>query len=160
MLKRDGGKCAACGLEAEKIKLASRGSNCPHGFEFEDPNYAGDYLRAERVAYAVGIKIKNGSHRFAGNEPLQRIIDQTIWAEQEIRSQWMEWGLDCADELPFEKRESSWWEADHIIPVAEGGGGCGPEGYRTLCLRCHRAETKKLAGRLAEARRSKQNPAA
>lgn len=46
-----------------------------------------------------------------------------------------------------------WWEADHIRPVAEGGGGCDHTGYRTLCCPCHRAETKKLAGRLAAKRR-------
>ena len=47
------------------------------------------------------------------------------------------------------------WEADHIIPVSEGGGCCGLENYRTLCLRCHKQETKTLAGRRA---RQKQKP--
>lgn len=46
------------------------------------------------------------------------------------------------------------WEADHILPVIEGGGGCGPEGYRTLCLACHKIETAKLAARRAAARRA------
>lgn len=47
-------------------------------------------------------------------------------------------------------------EADHIIPVVEGGGLCGLDGYRSLCVRCHKVETKKLAQRLAQARRDKQ----
>ena len=29
------------------------------------------------------------------------------------------------------------WEADHIVPVADGGGECGLENYRLLCRRCH-----------------------
>lgn len=29
------------------------------------------------------------------------------------------------------------WEADHIIPVADGGGECGLENYRLLCRPCH-----------------------
>jgi 5-methylcytosine-specific restriction endonuclease McrA len=29
------------------------------------------------------------------------------------------------------------WEADHIIPVADGGGECGLENYRLLCRDCH-----------------------
>lgn len=29
------------------------------------------------------------------------------------------------------------WEADHIIPVADGGGECGLENYRLLCKPCH-----------------------
>lgn len=48
------------------------------------------------------------------------------------------------------------WEADHIVPVAEGGGGCGLDGYRTLCVACHRAETAALAKRLAAARRQEK----
>jgi 5-methylcytosine-specific restriction enzyme A len=42
-----------------------------------------------------------------------------------------------------------WWEADHIIPVVEGGGECGLEGYRTLCIPCHRKATKELRARMA-----------
>jgi len=45
------------------------------------------------------------------------------------------------------------WEADHIVPVIEGGGQCGLENYRTLCLSCHRKETAALAKRRAEQRR-------
>ena len=45
------------------------------------------------------------------------------------------------------------WEADHIVPVSEGGGACGLENFRTLCLPCHKAETKKLHSRLAKARK-------
>jgi 5-methylcytosine-specific restriction enzyme A len=41
------------------------------------------------------------------------------------------------------------WEADHIIPVVEGGGCCGLEGYQTLCLKCHKLDTAELAKRLA-----------
>jgi len=29
------------------------------------------------------------------------------------------------------------WEADHIVPVADGGGECGLENYRLLCRTCH-----------------------
>jgi len=48
------------------------------------------------------------------------------------------------------------WEADHIVPVVEGGGGCGLDGLRTLCLACHRRETAALAGRRAKQRRRQQ----
>jgi hypothetical protein len=33
------------------------------------------------------------------------------------------------------------WEADHIVPVADGGGECGLENYRLLCRPCHVAVT-------------------
>ncbi len=34
------------------------------------------------------------------------------------------------------------WDADHIIPVKEGGGMCGLENIRTLCIKCHKVVTK------------------
>jgi 5-methylcytosine-specific restriction protein A len=35
------------------------------------------------------------------------------------------------------------WEADHIVPVADGGGECGLENYRLLCRGCHVAVTSQ-----------------
>lgn len=43
---------------------------------------------------------------------------------------------------------SSLWDADHIVPVVEGGGECDLENLRTLCLICHRNETLALRRRL------------
>lgn len=48
----------------------------------------------------------------------------------------------------------SYWEADHIVPVAEGGGSCDLDGFRTLCLWCHRLETTALMRRLKTHRAS------
>jgi 5-methylcytosine-specific restriction endonuclease McrA len=50
------------------------------------------------------------------------------------------------------KRKSG-WDADHIVPVAEGGGECSLENYRTLCHPCHKIETAALAARLATKRK-------
>jgi hypothetical protein len=33
------------------------------------------------------------------------------------------------------------WDADHIIPVKDGGGLCGLENSRTLCIMCHKKIT-------------------
>jgi hypothetical protein len=35
------------------------------------------------------------------------------------------------------------WEAHHVKSVEEGGGACGVEGYKTLCLWCHKQESAK-----------------
>jgi 5-methylcytosine-specific restriction protein A len=46
----------------------------------------------------------------------------------------------------------SLWDADHILPVAEGGGECDLDNIRTLCLRCHRSVTKQLRERIRRAK--------
>lgn len=48
----------------------------------------------------------------------------------------------------------SWWQADHIVPVAEGGGDCGLDNLRTLCSWCHGRESGALRKRLNAARRA------
>src|SRR6185369_4856712 len=45
------------------------------------------------------------------------------------------------------RSRKSLWDADHIVPVIEGGGECDLENIRTLCLRCHRAATVQMRRR-------------
>lgn len=53
----------------------------------------------------------------------------------------------------------SFWEADHIVAVVEGGGACGLDNLRTLCLPCHKRESAALARKRALARRrAKRQP--
>jgi 5-methylcytosine-specific restriction endonuclease McrA len=49
------------------------------------------------------------------------------------------------------------WQADHIVPVVEGGGACGLENLRTLCTPCHKEETRTLRRRLARGRRGQSD---
>jgi 5-methylcytosine-specific restriction protein A len=51
-----------------------------------------------------------------------------------------EWGLAA-------RSRKSLWDADHIVPVIEGGGECDLTNLRTLCLKCHRASTTDLRKR-------------
>ncbi len=39
------------------------------------------------------------------------------------------------------------WDADHILPVVEGGGECDLANMRTLCLKCHHEVTAELQRR-------------
>ena len=55
------------------------------------------------------------------------------------------WGLKA-------KLRRSLWDADHIVPVVEGGGECDLLNIRTLCLRCHRAATAALRERIRRAK--------
>jgi len=53
---------------------------------------------------------------------------------------WSQWSLKPG-------QRSSLWDADHIVPVVEGGGECDLENIRTLCIRCHREVTAELRER-------------
>ncbi|MFL6351585.1 MAG: HNH endonuclease [Bryobacteraceae bacterium] len=83
-------------------------------------------------------------------------------------------GLNCIAELNWIKRlrgaarskaiaewglrgRKSIWDADHIIPVVEGGGECDLSNMRTLCLKCHHKYTAELRGRLHKAQQSDLN---
>ncbi len=59
----------------------------------------------------------------------------------------------------WDRPPSTAWEADHIIPVCEGGGECDLDNYRTLCVPCHKAETAKLAARRAQQRQQEREQA-
>ena len=62
------------------------------------------------------------------------------------------WGLFCLCDvyvmLCDATQEGHFWQADHVLPVIEGGGSAGLENFRTLCTPCHAQETAKLRIRL------------
>jgi len=61
--------------------------------------------------------------------------------------------LDYRSRRQFEKewgRRRLLWDADHIVPVVEGGGECDLANMRTLCLKCHQGVTRALRTRLRE----------
>ena len=47
----------------------------------------------------------------------------------------------------IKKHGGGLWDADHIIPVVKGGGLCGLDNLRTLCIKCHKNETKILTSK-------------
>lgn len=49
--------------------------------------------------------------------------------------------------IPIHRIGGSLWDADHIVPVVEGGGQCDLSNLRTLCIPCHHDETAALARR-------------
>jgi 5-methylcytosine-specific restriction enzyme A len=65
---------------------------------------------------------------------------------------WAEWGVRPGGRQTL-------WDADHIVPVVEGGGECDLSNLRTLCLKCHRTATTALreARRNATVRRSSEH---
>jgi 5-methylcytosine-specific restriction enzyme A len=60
----------------------------------------------------------------------------------------LHWGLRAGS-------RKSLWDADHIVPVVEGGGECDLQNIRTLCLKCHRVVTAELLKRRLNRDRTK-----
>lgn len=56
-------------------------------------------------------------------------------------------------ELRINERTKTLWDADHIVPVSEGGGACGLSNIATLCRWCHKNksgdDSRRRAGKPA-----------
>jgi len=50
---------------------------------------------------------------------------------------------DISEKRVIRKRRNGGglWDADHIIPVKDGGGCCGLDNLKTLCISCHKKKT-------------------
>lgn len=93
------------------------------------------HLRERVLARDRGVCEKCGVDTIAAMETLKR----SRGTRRAELLAW--WGLKR-----FSRK--SLWDADHRLPVAEGGGECDLDNMRTLCLRCHREATRELRLRL------------
>lgn len=142
LYERDKGVCAMCGVDSEAAKRRAERASAfwwsrHHGFH----GRIDSWNRRHRWSEFVPELLKSKSDRWECWSPRVRsAMDKRLDA---MRAEG--WSVH---------RRSSWWEADHIVPVVEGGGQCGIENYRTLCVRCHRKVTRELRARLAEKRKA------
>ena len=106
-------------------------------------------LRAP-VEAKVGCGVSAGAGAAAGSGRVRAVWDRyggrvcAVVAESGEGEDGVAGGL--GDAVGGGKR--SLWDADHVRPVAEGGGQCDLENLRTLCLCCHREVTADLRRRL------------
>lgn len=139
--KRDRGVCAKCRVDAERQEKRARVAVSSHGWQTKHGLEARVWSFRQRnpgVWYVPKFLV---SDRWGFWQPRVAEARRARLMAMEAEG----WNVH---------RRASWWEADHIVPVAEGGGQCGPENYRTLCYRCHAEETKKLRARLAAKRKA------
>lgn len=59
-----------------------------------------------------------------GEQSLKKFLKQYGYPDRRIK-------------LFLSRKGAALWDADHIIPVSWGGGGCGLNEMRTLCVPCH-----------------------
>ena len=126
--------CRWCDLEIlAKRRRTFCSDYCVHQWRLRtDPGYLRDHVfardrgrcvlcHADTVAIFAALKRSRGAARAAG---LSFYGMKSISARRSL------------------------WDADHILPVAEGGGQCDLDNIRTLCLPCHREQTAQLRQRL------------
>jgi len=124
--------CRWCRSEVPRGRRTFCSDSCVHQWKLRtDPGYLRDKVfdRDKGICAQCGIDTKT----------LRADMRKLDYA---ARRQFLKkWGLR-------EGSRKSLWDADHILPVAEGGGQCDLSNMRTLCLLCHRKATEALRMRL------------
>lgn len=130
---RDRGVCAGCGCDAEALYRAAAAAVRE---ALRDAS-SGVRSRAERRALgAAALQAHVAAHapRFAKHVRL-------------------------GQSLRFVKvSRGSFWHADHVVAMADGGGSCALANLRTLCTPCHAAVTRGQNTSWQTAKRSEGRP--
>jgi len=125
--RRQKGICRWCGAAVPKGRFTFCNDSCVHEWRLRtDPGY----LREHVFARDRGVCAQCG----LDTEALRKDKRKLDWAARR------QFERECG-------RRRQFWDADHIIPVAEGGGECDLSNMRTLCLKCHLAATAALRQR-------------
>jgi 5-methylcytosine-specific restriction enzyme A len=133
-------QCRRCAREVPKGRRTFCSSACVHEWRLRtDPSYVRDqlFIRDRGICAACRTDTVAVASRLARLSRARRKEELTALGWPTHRRITVSGGM---------------WDADHIVPVSEGGGGCGLENYRTLCVPCHRRSTSELRARLAAAR--------
>ena len=126
--------CRWCQLEiAARRRRTFCSAYCVHQWRLRsDPGY----LREQVFMRDRGVCALCATDTVAAQAALKR-------SRGRVRAEALEmWGLRSVGV------RRSLWDADHVVPVAEGGGQCDLDNLRTLCLPCHREVTADLQRRL------------
>jgi len=126
--------CRWCNIEVPQGRLTFCSEWCVNEWRLRtDPGYLRDQVfeRDRGTCAQCGVDTVAEWKRLRRLHPRRRRLALAAWG---LRG----------------RSRSSLWDADHIIPVVEGGGECDLSNIRTLCLKCHRAATTELRRRARE----------
>ena len=124
--------CRRCGQEVSPPRRTFCSEVCVHEWRLRTDS---NYLREQVFRRDRGICALCATDTIKLASSLRRLN----WRGRKRR---------CAElGIPYTRLRSP-WDADHITPVAEGGGECDLANLRTLCIPCHRRVTQELRARL------------
>jgi 5-methylcytosine-specific restriction endonuclease McrA len=148
-----GEACAMCGKRLSAACTAAGSAYCSQDCAEEGRLCRGGMYASSKIRAAV-FALEGGKCTLCGIDA-HSLFEQIRALEPARRLNKLlavNWRLPTSSKalqnLLQDPKEHHFWQADHIRAVAEGGGGCGVENLRTLCVPCHAQETEKLRGRL------------
>lgn len=164
--------CRRCGVEVPRGCRTFCSDECVHEWKIRtQPAYAREQIEKRDR----GVCAQCGLDTRAVGEVLWRVRDRLAQIEGRVR--WVPSGDGDGDWISVSRGFipglrgtraavarahrtvrtllSAMWQADHIVPVAEGGGDCGLDNLRTLCSWCHARATRELRLRLNRAARER-----
>src|SRR5581483_9528362 len=115
------GLCRWCSLEVPRGRFTFCSAYCVHEWKLRSqPAYLREqvFLRDRGLCAVCRVDTVAALHQLRRSRGARRQALLQHWAIAQYRRR-------------------SLWDADHIVPVIEGGGECDLDNIRTLCLRCH-----------------------
>ena len=145
------GLCRQCGEEVPKGSRTFCSHECVNTWKLKtDPGHVRVmvFARDQGVCALCGLDTVQWARerRVEWTALQRRAADLTYYEASAAREAFRR-------EHPHYFSRQTYWDADHIVPVVEGGGECDLDNYRTLCIPCHKRVTAELAARRAEQRR-------
>lgn len=131
--------CRHCGLEVPKRRRTFCGEVCVEQWRLKtDPTFVRSrvWKRDKGRCAGCGLRCKDLEK---GLELLRGLLSRLGQSKAYA---------DLRKTLKVQSRHS-FWDADHIRSVVEGGGECGLDNMQTLCLWCHREKTAELRRRIS-----------
>lgn len=134
-LNEDGFRaCRYCKKSIKPPKRTFCSSDCVHEYRLRSD---GSYLRSCVFDRDQGIcSICNIDTK----ETAQLLLDSRSDTDAKIQLL-KRYNINETRKITPNKNGGGLWDADHIIPVKDGGGECGMDNIRTLCISCHKIIT-------------------
>ena len=145
LIVRDAGVCALCGIDARSHYL--KASNAVTAAAKAGPASAS--VAAAHAAATEALRAATVGGPFEGCARLSGAAPGKAASASKRRRP--RFGARVA--------QGSFWQADHIVAVADGGGSCGLANIRTLCTGCHGGVTARQAAERAKERRRRAGAA-
>lgn len=155
--QRRDGECTWCGGKLSGRQTAWCSRLCVDAFLQLQPRHMRSAIHARDHGRCRTCKRDCDRMLYLSRRLLGLAARDSRWAPaiQTLRDHWASIGFHLSRAFSGEH----YWEANHIVPVCQGGGLRGPDNYETLCIPCHAAVTRKMHNerRAQRTARNKQN---